>query len=86
MNKIVLIHEIKCTGCALCVEMCPVNILYIDKGVCKVTDENLCDRLKGCEMICPASAIKITSSETMHTTDYRSETVALEERVIKRIS
>lgn len=61
MNKIVIIDENLCTGCAQCVNMCPKRILYIDEatGKCKVTDETKCDRLRGCEQACPVQAIKI---------------------------
>ena len=61
MNKIVIIDESLCVGCAKCVELCPKKILYIDKTTqkCKVTDETKCDKLRGCERICPVNAIKI---------------------------
>ncbi|MBI4706390.1 MAG: 4Fe-4S binding protein [Candidatus Omnitrophica bacterium] len=61
MNNIVLINEGLCIGCAKCVELCPKKILYIDvkTGKCKVSDESKCDRLRGCERICPVDAIKI---------------------------
>jgi len=61
MNKIVLIDEELCTGCAKCVLLCPKKILYIDSDTkkCKVTDELKCDRLAGCERVCPVKAIKI---------------------------
>lgn len=61
MNKIVQINEESCTGCGACVDLCPLQILYLDKetGKCKVTDENKCDRRRGCERVCPADAIKI---------------------------
>lgn len=61
MNEIVIIDEEKCTGCGACVRLCPQRILYIDENtnVCKVTDETLCDKLRGCEAVCPTAAIKI---------------------------
>jgi 2-oxoglutarate ferredoxin oxidoreductase subunit delta len=61
MNKIVIIDETLCTGCGNCVRMCPKKILYLDKETkkCKVTDENKCDRLAGCEWACPVKAIRI---------------------------
>lgn len=61
MNKIVQIDEILCVGCGACVSLCPKKILYMNKenGKCKVTDESRCDRLRGCERVCPADAIKI---------------------------
>jgi 2-oxoglutarate ferredoxin oxidoreductase subunit delta len=59
MNKIVIIDSDKCIGCQACVEICPKKILYIKDSVCKVTDETQCDKLKGCEHVCPTAAIKI---------------------------
>ncbi|MDP8212728.1 MAG: 4Fe-4S binding protein [Candidatus Zapsychrus exili] len=61
MNKIVLIDEDKCIGCGLCVDMCPMNILYIDSKInkCKVINETKCDKLRGCERVCSVDAIKI---------------------------
>jgi len=61
MNKIVIVNEDLCIGCGKCVELCPKKILYIDakNGKCQVTDESKCDRLRGCERVCPVKAIKI---------------------------
>ena len=61
MAKIVIIDEDLCVSCGACVDLCPKKILYIDKesGKCKVTDETKCDKLAGCEMVCPTEAIKI---------------------------
>ena len=61
MNNIVVIDEEACIGCGTCVEMCPTKILFIDdkSGKCRVTDENLCDRRRGCESACPTEAIKV---------------------------
>ena len=61
LNKIVLIDEEKCISCGLCVDMCPMKILYLDdeSGKCQVTDENKCDRLAGCARVCPVEAIEI---------------------------
>jgi len=60
-NKIVMIDEDLCTGCGNCVNMCPRGILYLypETGKCKVSDEAQCDRLAGCERVCPAEAIHI---------------------------
>ena len=61
MNTIVVIDEELCIGCGECVDLCPQKILYIDEeaDVCKVTDETKCDKMRGCENICPTDAIKI---------------------------
>lgn len=62
MGEIVLIDENLCTGCGNCAKLCPQKILYISERshVCKVTDKTKCDRLKGCEKVCPVNAIKIS--------------------------
>lgn len=61
MNKIVLINEELCIGCARCVKLCPKKILYIDSASkkCKVSDETNCDKFRGCERVCSIKAIKI---------------------------
>jgi len=61
VNKIVLISEELCIGCGKCVELCPKEILYIDSadGKCRITDETQCDKLAGCQRVCPTKAIVI---------------------------
>ena len=61
MNKIVIINEELYISCGACVSLCPKKILYIDEksGKCKVSDESKCDRLRGCEKVCPVDALKI---------------------------
>ncbi|MCP4135773.1 MAG: ferredoxin [bacterium] len=61
MNSIVIIDEELCIGCAACVELCPQRILYIEEesSMCKCLDETKCDRLRGCEKVCPVMAITI---------------------------
>lgn len=59
-NQIVLIDRDKCTGCGNCVSLCPRGILEIDgEGLCAVSDERRCDRLRGCMRVCPTGAIHI---------------------------
>ena len=61
LNQIIQIDEEKCISCGLCVDMCPMKILYLDQesGKCKVSDEDKCDKLAGCQKVCPTKAIKI---------------------------
>jgi NAD-dependent dihydropyrimidine dehydrogenase PreA subunit len=61
MNEIVSIDKELCTGCGLCIQECPQQILYINRKTmtCDVTDQSLCDKQGGCEEACPVGAIKI---------------------------
>lgn len=60
-NRIVIIDQDLCTGCGSCVDLCPKRILFLDErtGTCRVSDENQCDRLAGCQRTCPTGAIRI---------------------------
>ena len=59
-DKVIIDPEL-CTGCGVCVVMCPRQILEVDAdtGVCKVTDQSKCDLLGGCEFQCPTGAISV---------------------------
>lgn len=61
MKKNVEIRAEACTGCGRCAALCPQQILKIDPAtnVCVVTDHSRCDRLGGCERVCPTGAITI---------------------------
>ena len=61
MGEVVNIDKKMCLGCGACVEICPQNILCIDnnKDTAAITDHGRCDRMKGCEMVCPVGAIEI---------------------------
>jgi 2-oxoglutarate ferredoxin oxidoreductase subunit delta len=57
----VTIEQDLCTGCGICVAMCPRQILEIDPetDTCRVTDPDKCDQLGGCEFQCPTGAITV---------------------------
>ena len=61
MASRVNINNDTCLACGACVKICPQRILYLDnkKDTVAVTDHSRCDRLKGCERVCPVGAIKI---------------------------
>lgn len=46
----------KCTGCAVCVDVCPVNAIKIEKQKAVVTDG--CIECGACISQCPNDAIK----------------------------
>jgi NAD-dependent dihydropyrimidine dehydrogenase PreA subunit len=61
MKETVSINKELCTGCGVCIKMCPQQILYLDKkpNTCAVSAHSRCDKLRGCERKCPTGAIKI---------------------------
>lgn len=64
MTEKVTIDQDLCTGCGVCVAMCPRQILELDPAtdLCRVTDPDQCDQLGGCEFQCPAGAITVDPS------------------------
>ncbi|MFC1931307.1 ferredoxin family protein [Chloroflexota bacterium] len=61
MTERVVINEELCIGCGACVEICPQKILSLDEtsNIVTVADHSRCDRLRGCERVCPSGAIKV---------------------------
>jgi electron transport complex protein RnfB len=58
-QDVVKIDRELCTGCGACVDMCPRGILYLEDDSCQVNEKSPCDKLRGCERVCPVDAIKI---------------------------
>ncbi len=62
----IIIDKSLCKSCGICVEFCPVKILYIGDDVneygyryVKVSDANKCTLCYLCERYCPEFAIKV---------------------------
>ena len=48
----------RCTGCGLCVEVCPNGVLNMTDQKAHVARPDRCDYTGYCERICPAEAIE----------------------------
>lgn len=48
-----------CTGCGMCVEVCPHGVFRLDDGRAVVTERNLCMECGACAKNCPVSAISV---------------------------
>ena len=63
----IIVSELYCKGCGLCVEVCPQKIIELDpekltsKGYhpAMLTDESQCTACTFCALICPEVAITV---------------------------
>ncbi len=55
----VIIDKEKCTGCKICVNVCPQIILEVVDKICHVKDIDHCMGCFGCEIECKEGAIKL---------------------------
>ena len=45
-----------CTGCGICVELCPMDTIVMENGVAMINEEN-CSNCRFCVSTCSLSAI-----------------------------
>ncbi len=48
-----------CIGCGVCVDACPMKILELQKGICRISDPEKCLECGTCIRECPVNAIFI---------------------------
>lgn len=53
----ITVDEEKCTGCGLCVSVCPVRVFQIEDHKSKVINRTNCEGCKACFIQCPKNAI-----------------------------
>ncbi len=58
-----IIDEEKCSGCKLCVEVCPYGTIKFQNGICEI-DETFCNGCGVCASACPVEAIKARNYTT----------------------
>lgn len=49
----------KCTGCGMCVKVCPHNVFTMKEGKAFLSDRDSCMECGACAMNCPFSAIQV---------------------------
>ena len=49
----------KCTGCSMCIEVCPHQVFVLLNSKAHIDDLDACMECGGCAMNCPFSAITV---------------------------
>ena len=53
------LNEDRCTGCGMCIEVCPHTVFVLDNGRARVADRDACMECGACAKNCPADAIYV---------------------------
>lgn len=51
----------KCTGCGMCINVCPHNVFLLSNNKVEIGDKDLCMECGACASNCPFSALKVNS-------------------------
>ena len=49
-----------CTGCGMCLAVCPHGVFVLDERKARIIDRNGCMECGACATNCPSEAIKVT--------------------------
>ncbi len=49
----------KCTGCAMCIQVCPHAVLAMDNGKASIVDRDACMECGACARNCPEEALTV---------------------------
>ncbi len=59
----ITIDNDKCTGCGECVDICPAEVLELEKEKCVAANIEECLGCESCVETCPESAITLSGEE-----------------------
>ncbi|MFO7569108.1 MAG: mercury methylation ferredoxin HgcB [Smithellaceae bacterium] len=55
------LDEKKCTGCGLCLDVCPHGVFNMNAKSVRITDRDACMECGACAVNCPVSAVTVQS-------------------------
>ncbi|MHC5039318.1 MAG: mercury methylation ferredoxin HgcB [Planctomycetota bacterium] len=55
------LDEGQCTGCGMCLEVCPRGVIAMTEGKARIVDRDACMECGACARNCPAEAIRVRS-------------------------
>lgn len=55
------LNEIKCTGCGMCLDVCPHNVFKMNGKSALIVDRDACMECGACSQNCPAGALRVQS-------------------------
>ncbi len=55
------LHEDKCTGCGMCLQVCPHAVLIRENGRVRIHERDACMECGACARNCPTEAIEVRS-------------------------
>lgn len=53
------LDEQKCTGCGMCLEVCPHEVFEMNGKTVQIRDRDACMECGACSMNCPAGALAV---------------------------
>jgi ferredoxin len=62
MDYSIAIDADRCTQCETCIDHCPNDVLYLKDGIVSEKPENSCFHCGHCVLVCPAEAIRYSTS------------------------
>ncbi len=51
----------KCTGCGMCISVCPHAVFVVEKQKAQIVDRDACMECGACGLNCPEDAIQVDS-------------------------
>lgn len=55
------LNEKKCTGCGMCLDVCPHNVFQMNGKSAHIIDHDACMECGACSQNCPAGALSVQS-------------------------